>query len=472
MTAGPADAPAESARSRLDAVVKTYDIRGRAPEQLDATLAAALGAAFAEEVGVSNGRGVVAIGRDMRDTSPYLADAFTDALVAAGSDVVDLGLCSTDLVYFYSGTHAMPAVMVTASHNPAAYNGMKLCRAGARPIGQGSGLEGIAAAAARILQSPPAPGRVRGSVRHHDARCDYAVRMTDLVPMPLTRRRRQLRVVVDAGNGMGGHVVPVVFDRLDVELVPMYFELDGSFPNHEANPLDPANLTDLQAAVLEHRADLGLAFDGDADRCFVVDECGKAVTPSAVTALIAEGFLRERPGATILYNAICSRAVREIIDEHGGVPVRTPVGHSRVKAEMARTGALFGGEHSGHYYFADFFLADSGMLAALHVIAALTASATPLSDLMVPYDRYPASGEINRSVADTAPVVRRVAEHFGHREGVSVDWLDGLSVEHERWWFNLRASATEPLLRLNAEGVDDEAMAAVRDAVLALLDDD
>ena len=447
---------------RLEAVVKAYDVRGRSPEQLDAALAYAIGEAFAHETEISEGRGRAAIGYDMRETSPEIAQAFADGIRAQGAGVVDIGLASTDLLYFASGEWDIPGVMVTASHNPAGYNGLKMCRAGARPIGLDTGLKRIAEAASELLDGE-GRGELVGGLEDADALSAYAARMHELAPL---RGGRRLKVVADAGNGMAGHTVPAVFDGLDVDLVPLYFELDGTFPNHEANPLDASTLVDLQASVIAEGADIGLAFDGDADRCFVIDERGDVVTPSAITALIAARYLRLHPGATILHNVICSRAVPEIIAETGGVAVRTPVGHSLIKAEMARTGAVFGGEHSGHFYFQEFFLADSGMLAGMHVLAALAETDGTVSELMASYSRYVASGEINSTVVDAVAVLRELEAAYAEHE---LDHMDGLTVTADDWWFNVRASNTEPLLRLNVEGVDQAIMASIRDEVLGII---
>jgi len=355
--------------------------------------------------------------------------------------------------------------MFTASHNPAQYNGIKMCRAGAAPIGQDSGLAVIREWAGRDSYDRD-PGRV-GQVTQREVLAEYAAYLHSLVDLSGIR---PLKVVIDAGNGMGGHTVPVVLSGLPLEVVPLYFELDGSFPNHEANPLDPANLVDLQAAVPAHGADIGLAFDGDADRVFVVDERGEPVSPSAVTALVAVRELAKGRGTTIIHNLITSRAVPEIVREHGGEPVRTRVGHSFIKAEMARTDAVFGGEHSAHYYFRDFWRADTGMLAAMHVLAALGEQSRPLSELTAAYSRYAASGEINSTVADAAASTAKVRETFEAEEGVTVDELDGLTVElPDGAWFNLRASNTEPLLRLNVEAPKPDRMAALRDEVLAIV---
>ncbi len=447
--------------ARLSDIVKAYDVRGLSPQQLDPVVARALGEAFADEVGVT-GTGQVVIGHDMRETSPGLVAAFGDGVRARGADVIEIGLASTDLLYFMSGDLDLPGVMITASHNPAEYNGIKLCRSGARPIGFDTGLSAMAEAASKLLDREVLPP-VIGAVEHRDGLQRYAEYLHRLVPVPAGRR---LKVVVDAGNGMGGHTVPTVFADLDVDLDPLYFELDGTFPHHDANPLDHSTLVDLQDRVRSTGADLGLAFDGDADRCFVVDERGEVVSPSAITALIGARALADQPGATILHNVICSRAVPEIVTEHGGVAVRTPVGHSLIKAEMARTGAVFGGEHSGHFYFKDFFLADSGMIAALHVMAALAETTGSISDLMGQYERYPSSGEINSTVRDAVGTMAQIAEHF---RDLPHDRLDGLTVTGDTWWFNVRASNTEPLLRLNVEGDDEATMARVRDEVLDLI---
>lgn len=448
---------------RFAAVTKAYDVRGRTPEQLDAELVQSLGAAFADEVGVADQGGRVVVGHDMRDSSPAFAAAFAAGVQSRGGAVVSIGLASTDMLYAASGQLDLPGVMITASHNPAGYNGLKLCRAGARPIGFDTGLEAMALAAGALLDAGAAEPAVTSlAVEQLDFLGAYVDQLVALAPVT----GRRLSVVVDAGNGMAGHTAQAVLGRLDVDLVPLYFELDGSFPNHEANPLDSSTLVDLQAAVRAHGADLGLAFDGDADRCFVVDEHGEPVAPSAITALIASRYLLEQPGATILYNVICSRAVPEIIAERGGIPVRTPVGHSLIKAEMARTGAVFGGEHSGHFYFRDFYLADSGMLAALHVMGALAEQDRPVSALMAEFSRYVASGEINSTVDDAAAAIERMAAAWPDAD---TDRLDGLTVTGDTWWFNVRASNTEPLLRLNVEGADTATMERIHDAALAVI---
>jgi phosphomannomutase len=449
----------------LSSIIKAYDVRGVVPDQWDEDVARSIGAAFAEFVVADSGATTVVTAHDMRDSSIPLSRAFAEGVTSRGVDVVEAGLGSTDLLYYAAGSLDVPGAMFTASHNPAQYNGIKMCRAGAAPIGQDSGLATIREWA-ETGSFDRQPDRV-GTVTRRDVLGEYAAYLRSLVDLSTGR---PLKVVVDAGNGMGGHTVPVVLTGLPLDIVPLYFELDGSFPNHEANPLDPANLVDLQAAVVEHGADIGLAFDGDADRVFVVDERGEPVSPSAITALVAVRELAKGRGTTIIHNLITSHAVPEIVREHGGSPVRTRVGHSFIKAEMARTDAVFGGEHSAHYYFRDFWRADTGMLAAMHVLAALGEQGRPLSELTAAYSRYAASGEINSTVDDAAARVARVQGAFAEQDGVAVDELDGLTVElPDGAWFNLRASNTEPLLRLNVEAPDAARMAEVRDQVLGMV---
>ncbi|NBE94303.1 phosphomannomutase/phosphoglucomutase [Nonomuraea sp. KC401] len=441
----------------LAKIFKAYDVRGLVPDEFDEPIAEAVGAAFVEVTGA----GSVVVAHDMRESSVPLAEAFVRGARSRRADVVHAGLGSTDLLYYASGSLGLPGVMFTASHNPARYNGMKMCRAGAVPIGGDTGLSQIRDRAAELVGVTATPV---GSLIEKDLLPGYAHHLRTLVDLT---RIRPLKVVVDAGNGMGGHTVPSVFDGLPIELVPLYFELDGDFPNHEANPLEPQNLLDVQRAVVDSGADIGLAFDGDADRCWVIDERGASVSPSAVTALVAVRELAKAPGATIIHNLITSHGVPEIVQEHGGVPVRTRVGHSFIKAEMARTGAVFGGEHSAHYYFRDFWFADSGLLAAMHVLAALGEQDRALSELVEVYSRYHASGEVNSAVADQGEALRRVREAFAGRG--EFDEVDGLTVTGSGWWFNLRASNTEPLLRLNAEAADETEMTAIRDEVLAIV---
>ena len=443
-------------------IFKAYDIRGVVPDQLDEDLARAVGASFVAVLADSEEVTAVAVGHDMRPSSPGLAEAFAAGVTSAGADVVAIGLASTDQLYFASGYLGLPGAMFTASHNPAKYNGIKLCRKGATPVGVDTGLTEIRE---QLGKTDAVAEDQRGKVEQQDLLSAYARHLHQLVPVD----GRRLKVVVDAANGMAGHTVPAVFAGMNAELVPMYFDLDGTFPNHEANPIDPANLADLRNAVPAHGADLGLAFDGDADRCFVIDERGEIVTPSTLTALIAVRELERVPGSAVIHNLITSRAVPEIVREHGGTPVRTRVGHSYIKARMAETDAVFGGEHSGHFYFRDFWRADSGMLAGLHVLAALAVTDKPLSSLLTSYERYAASGEINSTVDDQQATMRLVEASYADRSDLRVDHLDGLSVEHADWWFNVRPSNTEPLLRLNAEGVDESTMAAVRDDVLGLI---
>ncbi|MFC6014633.1 phosphomannomutase/phosphoglucomutase [Plantactinospora solaniradicis] len=458
--------------SDLSAIVKAYDVRGTVPGQWDERAAEALGAAFAQLLRTSGEqRDTVVIAHDMRASSPGLAAAFADGIRAEGLGVLDVGLGSTDLLYYASGSLDLPGAMFTASHNPAAYNGIKMCRAGARPIGQDTGLAELRDRAQALLdkaESRPVE-EPRPPLHRRDLLPEYAAHLRTLVDLSGIR---PLKVVIDAGNGMGGHTVPAVLGAavlpaLPLDIVPLYFELDGSFPNHEANPLDPANLVDLQAAVTRHGADLGIAFDGDADRCFVVDERGEPVSPSAITALVAVRELAKHPGATIIHNLITSSAVAEIVREHGGKPVRSRVGHSFIKADMARTNAAFGGEHSAHYYFRDFWFADTGMLAAMHLLAALGEQDGPLSDLARAYQRYAASGEINSTVPDQRAKLADVRLAYPEAE---TDELDGLTMRFpDGAWINLRPSNTEPLLRLNVEAPTPERMAALRDDVLGLV---
>jgi phosphomannomutase len=445
----------------VSAIVKAYDVRGVVPDQLDPEIARLFGASFAELV--AGDAQAVVVAYDMRPSSPDLARAFAEGVTSQGLDAVLAGLGSTDLLYFASGHLGLPGAMFTASHNPAKYNGIKLCLAGAAPVGQDTGLTTLRD---RVNAGGPPPAATQGTISEQNLLAAYAAHMHSLVDLSGIR---PLTVAVDAGNGMGGYTVPAVFQGLPLDVTPLYFELDGTFPNHEANPIEPANLVDLQKAVLDTGSDLGLAFDGDADRCFVVDERGQVVSPSAITALVAARELKREPGATIIHNLICSRTVAEVVRENGGTPVRTRVGHSFIKAEMARTGAIFGGEHSGHFYFRDFWRADSGMLAALHVMAELGRQDVPLSTLLAPYDRYAASGEVNSTVTDAAAKAAEVEAAYAGRDGVEIDHLDGLTVSAKDWWFNLRPSNTEPLLRLNAEATDEATMTTVRDDVLRLV---
>ncbi|MFE7841292.1 phosphomannomutase/phosphoglucomutase [Streptomyces sp. NPDC057474] len=448
----------------LSTIVKAYDVRGVVPDQWDETLAELFGAAFVQVTGAN----AIVTGHDMRPSSPGLSRAFARGAAALGVNVTEIGLCSTDQLYYASGALNLPGAMFTASHNPAQYNGIKMCRAGAAPVGQDTGLVEIRELVEAWSESgAPASAATPGTITQRDTLEDYAAHLRGLVDLTSIR---PLKVVVDAGNGMGGHTVPTVFAGLPLDLVPMYFELDGTFPNHEANPLDPANIVDLQKRVREEDADLGIAFDGDADRCFVVDGQGNPVSPSAITALVASRELARHGGkGTVIHNLITSWSVPEVVRENGGTPVRTRVGHSFIKAEMARAGAIFGGEHSAHYYFADFWNADTGMLAALHVLAALGGQDGPLSGLVAQYDRYAGSGEINSTVADQTGRLAAVRSAYVDREGVTLDDLDGLTVSSADWWFNVRPSNTEPLLRLNAEARDETTMAKVRDEVLGII---
>ncbi|HTU04083.1 MAG TPA: phosphomannomutase/phosphoglucomutase, partial [Trebonia sp.] len=413
-------------------------------------------------VRLTNAKAIVTL-HDMRTSSGPLADAIGRGAAAQGADVIRGGLGSTDMVYYASGSLDEPGAMVTASHNPARYNGIKLCRAGAKPVGIETGLAEIKA---MVSSGVPAYDGEPGTVTDKDLLPGYAEYLKKLVDLSGIR---PLTVAVDAGNGMAGHTVPTVFEGLPITLIPLFFELDGTFPNHEANPINPENMRDLQKTVKENHADIGLAFDGDADRCFVVDERGEIVSPSVIAGLVATRELAREPGATVIHNLITSRAVPEIIAEHGGTPVRTRVGHSFIKAKMAETNAIFGGEHSGHFYFRDFWFADSGMLAALHVLAALGHDNRPLSEMLKDFSRYVDSGEINSEVADQAATTAKVRNAYSERPGVTLDELDGLTVSGDNWWFNVRPSNTEPLLRLNVEAATQEQMAAIRDEVLGLI---
>ena len=458
----------------LDSIIKAYDVRGVYPDQLDEDLAHDVGAAFVDVLGVrasDGGPAAVVIGHDMRPSGPDLVASFAEGVREQGCDVVLIGLCSTDGLYFASGSMGLPGAMFTASHNPAQYNGIKLCKVGAAPVGQDSGLRDIRN---MIEDGVPAYDGPLGEVRRQDTLAGYARYLRGLVDLSAIR---PLTVVVDAGNGMAGYTVPAVLadaaglSPLPLAIDEMYFELDGTFPHHEANPIDPENLVDIQARVREMGADIGLAFDGDADRCFVVDEKGDVVSPSTLTALIADRELAKHPRSTIIHNLITSKSVPEVVVENGGIPVKTRVGHSFIKGTMAETNAVFGGEHSGHFYFRDFWRADSGMLAAMHVLAALggTPEGTVLSSMLTTYDRYAASGEINTTVQDQAAVTERIERHFVAQGGVTTDHMDGLTIDGGDWWFNVRPSNTEPLLRLNVEAKDEPTMRQLRDDVLAMM---
>lgn len=444
-------------------IFKAYDIRGLVDSQITPDFSFATGLAFARFVQQEREPATVVVAQDMRPSSPALADAFSAGVTSTGLDVIRIGLASTDMLYFASGKLGLPGAMFTASHNPAAYNGIKLCLSNARPVGQDSGLRTIEGF---VRKGSAIEIRSVGVENKRDMLEEYVDHLLNLVNLDSIR---PLRIVIDAGNGMAGHTAPALFSRLNCTVIPMYYELDGSFPHHEANPIDPKNLRDLQQAVKTHQADLGLAFDGDADRCFLVDENGVAINPSDLTSLIAHRELLKRPGSTIIYNLISSRAVCEVIQENGGIGVRSRVGHSYIKAMMAESGAIFGGEHSGHFYFKEFWRADSGALAALHAIAALGESERSMSEILKPYQRYVSSGEINSKVDDAQSAMDLVERTYSTRTDVEIDHLDGLSVIGQSWWFNLRASNTEPLLRLNVEAKTAPAMNKLRDELLSLL---
>lgn len=462
----------------LSSIVKSYDVRGLVDSELTPEVVKALGAAFVDVI-VGPGNELV-LGHDMRESSPVLAEAFIEGAQSAGAFVISIGLCSTDMVYFASGTEDVPSVMFTASHNPATYNGLKFSRRKAQGVSMNTGLAEIRDRARQYLSGEASYGSGSGDVIHEDLLADYAAYLRSLVALGSIR---PLRVVVDAANGMAGHTVPAVLEgaagleALPLEVIPLYFELDGLFPNHEANPLEPANLVDLQRGVVEHGADIGLAFDGDADRCLVVDNLGNPVTPSAVAAMVAKREIirvkeaGESGAITVIHNLICSRTVADVITENGGTPLRTQVGHSFIKDTMRDSGAVFGGEHSAHYYFRDFWGADNGMLAALHVLSELGHSDRPLSELVSEYSRYAESGEINSVVSDQGATQAAVLCEFSHRG--EVDRLDGLTIrgttDNQFWWFNVRASNTEPLLRLNVEAETTPLMEQIRDEVLAII---
>lgn len=451
-------------------IIKAYDIRGLVDGELTEEFAFSAGVAFARFLEISREPATVIIGEDMRPSSSDLATAFADGINSQSFDVIRIGLASTDQLYFASGSRNLPGAMFTASHNPAEYNGIKLCLSGARPIGQESGLAWIKA---EILKGAALPLRTVGKVHQADLLEDYVDFLFSLFSKETFARDfngRPLKIAIDAGNGMGGHTAPAVMSRINAQVEQLYFELDGSFPNHEANPIDPKNVVELQDLVSKTGSDIGLAFDGDADRCFLVDERGDLVSPSALTALIADRELKKNPGAAIIHNLICSRAVPEVIKENGGVAIRSRVGHSYIKQLMAEKSAIFGGEHSGHFYFKDFWRADSGMLAALHAIAALLDSQVKLSDLLKSYNRYFLSGEINTKVDNQQGAIERIRSHFGNAsEELSFDELDGLTVSADKWWFNVRPSNTEPLLRLNVEAETSAKMEQLKASVLELM---
>jgi len=453
---------------RLQNLIKAYDVRGIVPTDLDENICYLIGKAFVEALKLrkaDGGCGQVVIAHDMRPSGPALVKSFAKGVTEQGVDVLHMGLASTDGLYFATGFLNIAGAMFTASHNPAEYNGIKLAKAGAAPVGQDSGLKEITQLVLNGIAKYSGPV---GTESSKDLNTEYVKYLHSLVDL---KAARKLKVVIDAGNGMGGFSVPKVFENSNFEIVPMYFELDGTFPNHEANPIEPANLVDLQKRVLAEKADLGIAFDGDADRAFFVDEKGQSISPSAITALIAKRELKREPGSTIIHNLITSRSVAEVVKENGGTARKTRVGHSFIKQVMKDTNAIFGGEHSGHFYFRDFWFADSGMLAALHVLAALgeTKAGVTFSSLIKEFDRYVASGEINTRVKDVSVTSKKVKEHFAGVKDVQIEELDGLTFAGDTWWVNVRPSNTEPLLRLNAEAKEHATMEKVRDEVLAII---
>lgn len=453
---------------RLQNLIKAYDVRGIVPTDLDENICYLIGQAFVVALKLrksDGGCGQVVIAHDMRPSGPALVKSFAKGVTDQGVDVLHMGLASTDGLYFATGFLNIAGAMFTASHNPAEYNGIKLAKAGAAPVGQDSGLKEITQLVLNGITKYSGPA---GTESSKDLNSEYVKYLHSLVDL---KAARKLKVVIDAGNGMGGFSVPKVFENSNFEIVPMYFELDGTFPNHEANPIEPANLVDLQKRVLVEKADLGIAFDGDADRAFFIDEKGQSITPSAITALIAKRELKREPGSTIIHNLITSRSVAEVVKENGGTARKTRVGHSFIKQVMKDTNAIFGGEHSGHFYFRDFWFADSGMLAALHVLAALgeTKVGTTFSALIKEFDRYVASGEINTRVKDVSVTSKKVKEHFAGANNVQIEELDGITFAGDTWWVNVRPSNTEPLLRLNAEAKEHATMEKVRDEVLAII---
>jgi len=447
----------------LDKIIKAYDIRGLVKDEITPDFSFSLGVAFAKFLEYEREPATIVVGEDMRPSSPLLADAFSDGVISQGMDVIRIGLASTDMLYFASGKLNLPGIMFTASHNPAKYNGMKLCKSGARPIGKETGLVKIRQL---IEQGVPISNRPVGSMRNQELLTEYVDYLLSLFPDKAFKKRK-LKVVIDAGNGMAGFTAPAVMERLNIDLIPMYFELDGNFPNHEANPIEAKNLKDLQKRVKKEKADIGLAFDGDADRCFLINEKGELVNPSALTSLIAVHQLKTKPGSTIIYNLISSKAVSEVIAENGGIGVRSRVGHSYIKSLMAESGAIFGGEHSGHFYFSNFWRADSGMLAALYALTELMDTKNTLSELLKPFNRYVASGEINSKVKNAEKSIELIRKKYCDK--YLVDELDGLTITADNWWFNLRPSNTEPLLRLNVEADTEKEMVKIRDTVLSLI---
>ena len=461
-------------RELLDRIIKAYDIRGLVDEEITPDFTFALGIAFAKFIEREREPATVVVGEDMRPSSPDLATAFSDGVTSQGLDVIRIGLASTDQLYFASGHLGLPGAMFTASHNPAEYNGIKLCKSGARPIGQESGLLWIKEQIhVGMTEGFPIPHRSVGKESARDLLTSYVEFLISLFPKNSFSRTfldRPIRIAIDAGNGMGGHTAPAVMAEISAVVDGIYFDLDGTFPNHEANPIDPKNLVDLQKLVKAKSADIGLAFDGDADRCFLVDEIGNLVSPSALTALIAERELKNNPGASVIHNLICSRSVPEVIKENGGTPLRSRVGHSYIKKMMAENQAIFGGEHSGHFYFKDFWNADSGMLAALHAIAALLEEQKPLSELMKRFNRYSLSGEINTRVSDQKAAIELIESRIRQSvQNVECDHLDGLTASTSEWTFNVRPSNTEPLLRLNVEARTEAEMLRIKDLVLRLI---
>jgi phosphomannomutase len=447
-----------------ESIFKAYDIRGLYPDSLDEDVVRQIGRAFVNYLELSGSR--VVVGRDMRLSGETLEGAFIQGVTEAGADVLDIGLVSTDALYFAVGHLGEPGgTMVTASHNPKEYNGLKLCRENAIAL---SGEHGISQIRDLItsgeLPGPSAEGV--GSVEESDIIDEYSRHCLSFINK---EDLRPLKIVVDAGNGMAGKMLPPIFESLPFVYVPMYFELDGSFPNHPPNPIEPENMEELQERVVAEGADFGAAFDGDADRVFIVTEEGVTISGDLLATLVAKNVLEKDPGAAIIYSAVCSKAFPELVRREGGRPIRTPAGHSIIKPQMRSNDAAFGGEHSGHFYFRDNYFADSGIIAMLTVAELVARQDGPISELLEPIDPYVRSGEINSEVEDQNASLERVEEHYAKRDGAKIDHLDGLTVDLGDWWFNLRPSNTEPLLRLNIEASDRETMEKERDELLELV---
>jgi phosphomannomutase len=438
-------------------IFKAYDIRGTYPDQIDDETAYAIGLGLATLLKPER----AVIGRDMRTSSDNLNNAVKKGLAEGGADIDDIGLISTDGLYFAVGKYGYDCgIMITASHNPPQYNGMKICEREAVPL---SGDGKLAEVKDIILNDRFKKAAKPGSVNEKNIISDYVDHVLSFVDIS---RIKPFKIVVDAGNGMAGMIVPEIFNRLPCKLIPMYFELDGSFPNHPASPIEPENVADLKMKIKETGADLGAAFDGDADRVFLVDENGKTLGGDMATALVAKSLLKKNPGSTVLYNLICSGAVPEVINSMGGKAIRTRVGHALIKPLMKKHNAIFGGEHSGHFYFRDNWYADSGLIALLVCLELISEADMPLSRQVSIFDKYVRSGEINSQVDDIKKKLTEIERKFSDGE---IDKEDGLTVEYDNWWFNVRPSNTEPLLRLNVEADNDEILRVATGRVLEVI---